>query len=613
MVGILATAVHVAVAYFTGTFGDFPPQLANLFGFLVAFMVSYFGHLHYTFQPQASSDRYFRRFLILSGLSFLTSSSVVFFLTHTVGLNFVWAMVGVAVIVPGVSFLAAKFWAFTEAVPDEDDPYGSFVLLGILLQLIAYFWFQSFADLNHDTAWYLVATQKWLDGARLYTDIIEVNPPWGFYWTVPAIWLSKLTGLDKQLSFLVFIGFLSVISFLCVWDSIKRITALTITQKIIYTELVLIAVLYFTMQQVGQREHILILCFLPYAFNVFAETNGVSSSMKRRIILAALALFGILLKPYFVMFPLAVSFYEVMATRSLKPVIKPENWIIGIGCLLYILFVYLVHPEYFSFLLPMAFTVYGAVGGTVPQVLSALPLVVIAWLLLVLFLGFMDKTPQAGTPLLAITALGGAASYYLQFTGFEYHTYPFFVFAFIFMSFVLFSPANRIILYCFAIAALLATLNFGPRPLRYGNTANQDVLQYMETAPKGSTVLILSTFVHAGFPVTLTQEWIWASRFPTQWLLPGALINSESLDCSAVPAKCRENDKILDYARSSNVEDIKNYRPDYIIIDNRKTGAYIKDTSFDYVTFMSVDPAFAALWQSYKLAAETRYFTIWAR
>ena len=35
--------------------------------------------------------------------------------------------------------------------------------------------------INHDTAWYLYATRAWLDGAQLYVDIVEVNPPLSFY------------------------------------------------------------------------------------------------------------------------------------------------------------------------------------------------------------------------------------------------------------------------------------------------------------------------------------------------------------------------------------------------------------------------------------------------
>ena len=281
-----------------------------------------------------------------------------------------------------------------------------------------------------------------------------------------------------------------------------------------------------------------------------------------------------------------IALFECVMARSVRPFFKLENWIIGVGCLLYLLFVYLVHPEYFSFLLPIAFTVYGATGGTDDQVYARIPVYVIALLLFVLALGIYEKTLTKGLLFLAAAALGGAASYYLQFTGFRYHSYPFYTFAFLFYTFVLMTSKNRKALFYFAFAGLLASLLFGPKPLRYDNFTYTDLLHEMDTAPKGSTVLILSTNVSAGFPITLNQEWVWASRFPTQWLLPGSLANAAKLDCAVVSGKCQKNNAILDYARNANVEDINKYRPDFIILDSRKNKSYINDDSFDYISFM---------------------------
>ncbi|MEK6205370.1 MAG: hypothetical protein N2B02_07035, partial [Amylibacter sp.] len=317
--------------------------------------------------------------------------------------------------------------------------------------------------------------------------------------------------------------------------------------------------------------------------------------------------------PYFVMFPLAVSVYEAVAARSFRPVIKLENWIIGIGCFLYVAFVALVHPEYFTFLLPIAFTIYGGIGGTVEQVLSALPIIAILWLLLMLLLGFFEKNQQKQAAVLAATALGGAASYYLQFTGFEYHSYPFFVFAFIYFAFVLIEPGTRIFIVFFAIVGILATLYFGPRPVRYRNVVNLDILQHLDNVPNGSSVLILSTNVYAGFPLVLTKEWIWASRFPYQWLLPRAFDNMAKLDCDVVPVKCQKNNDIIIYTRLAYIEDIKKYNLDYIIFDSRKNKSYINDPNFEYIDFLSEDTAFADVWKNYEQSAETKYFTIWAK
>ncbi|MEZ5870179.1 MAG: hypothetical protein R3D46_17950 [Defluviimonas denitrificans] len=41
-------------------------------------------------------------------------------------------------------------------------------------------------------------TRDWLEGARLYVDIFEVNPPLNFYLTVPPLILSDLTGMTAR-------------------------------------------------------------------------------------------------------------------------------------------------------------------------------------------------------------------------------------------------------------------------------------------------------------------------------------------------------------------------------------------------------------------------------
>ena len=54
------------------------------------------------------------------------------------------------------------------------------------LLLLAFLWDRT---INHDTAWYLISTRKWLEGARLYVDLYDVNPPLASYLTIPAIWI----------------------------------------------------------------------------------------------------------------------------------------------------------------------------------------------------------------------------------------------------------------------------------------------------------------------------------------------------------------------------------------------------------------------------------------
>jgi len=42
--------------------------------------------------------------------------------------------------------------------------------------------------LHSDVSWYLVATERFVNGARLYQDVIEVNPPLAFYLMARPCW-----------------------------------------------------------------------------------------------------------------------------------------------------------------------------------------------------------------------------------------------------------------------------------------------------------------------------------------------------------------------------------------------------------------------------------------
>ena len=111
-VGSIATMAHVLSALTAESALLLSPQPANLTGFLVAVVVSYFGHSYFTFRTgHGSSDR-FLRFAMVALAGYAASSLTVALVTQGLGLSFGLAMVAVAVVVPASSFLAMRFWVF---------------------------------------------------------------------------------------------------------------------------------------------------------------------------------------------------------------------------------------------------------------------------------------------------------------------------------------------------------------------------------------------------------------------------------------------------------------------------------------------------------------------
>ncbi len=71
-------------------------------------------------------------------------------------------------------------------------------ILALALTVVAAALFFPWFALNHDTSWYLLSTNNWLDGASLYRDIMEISPPLVFYHTVPSVLVSRCLGISPE-------------------------------------------------------------------------------------------------------------------------------------------------------------------------------------------------------------------------------------------------------------------------------------------------------------------------------------------------------------------------------------------------------------------------------
>src|SRR5688572_20830231 len=72
--------------------------------------------------------------------------------------------------------------------------------------------------LHHDPSFLLIATRRWLHGAVLYQDIMEINPPLIFYLTAPAVMVSDIFSVSSASVFVVFVCALAGISTVWCWN-----------------------------------------------------------------------------------------------------------------------------------------------------------------------------------------------------------------------------------------------------------------------------------------------------------------------------------------------------------------------------------------------------------
>jgi putative flippase GtrA len=601
-VGGLATGVHVLCALVLRHLVPVSEQEANLAGFAAAVLVSYVGHARFTFGVDMRSGSQFLRFVALSLLGLATSSSTVWIVSTHLGFSFVSAMAAVAILVPGLTFLVLRLWVFGgEASRWGAGLPGLALPLALAATVLALFWGRM---LNHDTAWYLIATRDWLGGATLYVDVMEINPPLNFYLTVPALLLADLVGVtdtNGQYLALAFLIFASLLWCSAIIGSELRLSPLRTALMLVG---IAAAFVVPALNNMAQREQLLVILAMPWALRQVAPEVA---SRKQQVTSAAVAAVGVCLKPHFVLFPIAVTVFDCVRLRSLRPVASAANLtFLGIG-LAYVGYVAAVHPLYLTEIIGIARDVYGAYGAEIGQLVALVQFEAILMLVPVLVaLGARDQNREAGLFLLLSGA--GLASYLLQGTGFAYHAIPFRAFAMIGCVFLLLR-ASRLggMVAALAVAVALAGLVAGSvRRGLYSNGAVTEITRIARGVGQVDGVIVLSSHVYAGPPVALSLGVNWASRYPANWLVPGAINRLAKTDCASEAALCARLSAIAARNRGDNIDDILSHQPDLLIID--RLSGYFDAQPFDWLAFMAEDQGWSQVMAAYRLAATTDRF-----
>lgn len=113
VIGTLAAAVHMGMVALLVTF-SMHPLLANIFGFMVAFNVSYLGHRFWTFGNKSclSHAASVVRFWGIAVTSFAINEGLFFLFLSFTPLPYLLALFLVLLMVTPITFLLSRSWAF---------------------------------------------------------------------------------------------------------------------------------------------------------------------------------------------------------------------------------------------------------------------------------------------------------------------------------------------------------------------------------------------------------------------------------------------------------------------------------------------------------------------
>jgi hypothetical protein len=307
------------------------------------------------------------------------------------------------------------------------DKAGYILLSVILLALALFDRLRHQLDMHPDCAMYLQCGQMLLSGKIPYVDFYDVNPPLIMYLSVIPAGLAAWLRQDVMLSFWLFIWCLTIIS--TIWSASIFWRAADAQQwKYLGPLLVAIALLPLTVKDIGQREHIFVMFYLPFFCLRWWRWRGGRPPGIEASLLGVLTGIGIALKPFLLLVVILPELYWLAKSKNAGNLLCPETVaVVAVGLLYLGHFLWLpaeMRHNFFQFLLPLVNGGYDYMNSAFPPPLPLNKRMIL--LLLVLPIAWLCRRRcDLMVPLLMWVA-GGYLAMCMQQKGFVYHAIPMF-------------------------------------------------------------------------------------------------------------------------------------------------------------------------------------------
>ncbi len=493
------------------------------------------------------------------------------------------------------------------ALPGGSDGWRAAAILGAALALFLLVPVLTGGHISHDVAWYLLAARTWLDGAVLYRDIIDVNPPMTVYLATPAAALAKGLGASPHTVFYFYLC--AVLGGSLAWsDRVLARCGLSRGGADFLLVFLFLATGVLPIYEFGQREHFLMILSLPYLLHVlFGPPSGRARQAlpgAERLLIGMVAGIGFAAKPHFLAVPALVILAQCFGDRSLRPAISGSS--IGIGAIMaaYGAAILFLHPDYLNTIVPLAVATYGSFGSSLAPILQPAGLFALAAGIAVSFLA-RQGAGKLGQPVYfaVLIACGFAVGFLVQGKGWIYHAMPFAMWLGVLIivrarpDWNEAVPATGRCAAAAVIAGLLWVPLFHFSPQATLKARSDALVAALGPDADGRRIVSWSTSLNAHFPAVTRINGKWSSRFQCLWALPGALALSASSD----RMEAEGGRRMLSTIRTLSVDDFLANRPEIVLTPR----------SIDVPALFMADPRFQPRWARYRKVAELHALEIW--
>lgn len=507
------------------------------------------------------------------------------------------------------------------------------VLLSYFLSLLV------FTVRNDDQSWYLYAAKRLLHGATLYgPQLVETNPPLILWFSAIPVFLAHLFHLDSYL--MLKLTVFAMIGASTAWSARILRKAGAAEQPVLFYmfwSAVVAGEIFVTWFQVGQREHLLLILILPYVLAAIYESRCRLCRFELCVMGAAAGI-ALCFKPQQVLILIALELFLAAWTRSLRRLIRPGFICAILAVSVYIGFVELCAPLYFSTTIPLLRDTYWAYGpASTWSLIKSEPYFDFAFIAALIAMVWKRNHlafPAAPGALLACAA-GASIGFYVQHIGATeaaacraYPQYAFLLLAVAWFAIDLIASSfgERMKLdSMFIVATLFFALILAPPLMSLGHLFAHFELRVkrfpdsvLAQYPAGTPVYFMATSPWE-FPAVLKDHLVWASRSPCLWMLPAIVQNEMSHDGGPVAGKILAAPiigRLAALQRTEATEDIENWKPRVILV--RQCHKWdpcqgLPGREFDPLAWFLRNPGFAFEWTHYRLQQSRDNFDVYTR
>ena len=192
-----------------------------------------------------------------------------------------------------------------------------------------------------------------LQGQTYTHDIFEPNPPMIFYLHIPAIILSKISGIKIIYCFRLYLIMLIVLCIAYSHSLFRKLFKQNTTLIYLMSYTLACILLFQPVSAFGQREHFLIILTTPYLLLAACRLENIIIKKPFAFLIGVMAGIGFSIKPFFLPTFLFIELLFVYRQKSIVGWLRIESISASLIILFYGLSVILFFPAYWQIVLPI--------------------------------------------------------------------------------------------------------------------------------------------------------------------------------------------------------------------------------------------------------------------